>query len=307
MTAPASAASPKLNTQMLALGYPSVCVLTFLRLARQLGVELGDSLGNLTEAELETGRLTVPWSDTLTFFDILVARLNEDQQHEMVRQYMTTMPFFRAVTPFMASVTSFLTLVWRGSRGVTQTLDSRYEVRPTEHELFINFDELGLDAEGILHISGLIAIYGPLAMGAPSLTPLSWECTARRLHMRLSAPIELSSEKRRGVATNATVTSILQTLEMLGPAAPGALRDGHLILPNQAAHDVLELVEAWGVTPTEARVALALAEGRSPSEVGIELNITVATVRVHLKHLYAKTDTSNQRELVERLRAWRET
>lgn len=305
MMPPRSANDRVLNAKMLSAGYPSLCVLTFLQLARRFGADLGNHLGGITEEELERGRPSVPWPEALHFFDELIARLSEEQQHALVREYMTTLPFFRALTPFMASVTSFLTLVWRGSRGVTMPLDSRYDVHEAEHELYINLNELGSEGLGFLQISGFIAVHGPLAMGAPSLELRSWSCKPYELHVRVSAPVELSSEARLAAATNAPVTNILKTIELLGPASTGAMRDGHLVFPNQQGADIVELSSDWAITPTEARVALALAEGNRPSEIAKELSIAVGTVRVHLKHLYAKTETANQRELAQRVAHWR--
>lgn len=103
------------------------------------------------------------------------------------------------------------------------------------------------------------------------------------------------------------MATILTALELLGPIAAGAIRDGTLAFPGrqEAFDEVARLSTDWKLTPTEARVTLSLAEGRSPKAVADELDITVGTVRVHLKQVYAKTDTAGQRELVSRLSSWR--
>ena len=54
---------------------------------------------------------------------------------------------------------------------------------------------------------------------------------------------------------------------------------------------------AFGFTPTEARVAQAIAGGKRPSQIAANLAISVNTVRSHLKQVFAKTDTNSQSEL----------
>ncbi len=57
----------------------------------------------------------------------------------------------------------------------------------------------------------------------------------------------------------------------------------------------------FGLTPVEARVALTLLEGASPKEAAAELGVSFHTVRVHLAHLFDKTGTRRQSELVRLL------
>lgn len=58
------------------------------------------------------------------------------------------------------------------------------------------------------------------------------------------------------------------------------------------------LQRRYGLTDAEARVAIAIAEGRSVAECARRLDIGDATVRSHLKHVFDKTDTHRQVELV---------
>ena len=58
------------------------------------------------------------------------------------------------------------------------------------------------------------------------------------------------------------------------------------------------LVELFGLTGAEARVATALLGADSPREVAAQLGIGLATVRSHLHRLYDKTGTRRQAELV---------
>lgn len=59
-----------------------------------------------------------------------------------------------------------------------------------------------------------------------------------------------------------------------------------------------QVIERFGLTPTEARVACLLASGSSPREIARALEISYNTVRCHLQHIFIKTDTSRQGEVV---------
>ncbi len=51
------------------------------------------------------------------------------------------------------------------------------------------------------------------------------------------------------------------------------------------------------LTPTEARVAALVAQGRSNPQVAEELVMSVATVKTHLTHIFAKTGVTSRAEL----------
>ncbi|HYZ86686.1 MAG TPA: helix-turn-helix transcriptional regulator [Bryobacteraceae bacterium] len=61
------------------------------------------------------------------------------------------------------------------------------------------------------------------------------------------------------------------------------------------------LVRHPSLTKTEARVAELLVAGHSVSEICDELSIRTTTARTHLRHLFEKTDTRRQSELVAAL------
>lgn len=93
----------------------------------------------------------------------------------------------------------------------------------------------------------------------------------------------------------------------MAPLAPGeALFNGtravaalFLVDPEEmGAADEARLRQFYGLTPTEARLAALIACGNSIEEVAAELGITTGTARVHLKHVFSKTHTGRQAELV---------
>jgi DNA-binding CsgD family transcriptional regulator len=61
------------------------------------------------------------------------------------------------------------------------------------------------------------------------------------------------------------------------------------------------LCELFQLTPTEARVAAALTDGMTLAEVARQLGLAAATARWHLRHVFAKTHTCRQPELVNLL------
>jgi DNA-binding CsgD family transcriptional regulator/PAS domain-containing protein len=59
--------------------------------------------------------------------------------------------------------------------------------------------------------------------------------------------------------------------------------------------------ELFGLTVTEARVAAALASGLSVRHAADELGMRVTTLRWHLRHIFVKTKTSRQPQLISLL------
>jgi DNA-binding CsgD family transcriptional regulator len=69
--------------------------------------------------------------------------------------------------------------------------------------------------------------------------------------------------------------------------------------PERHGPHVEELLQRlFELTPTEARVAVRVASGERPSEVGAVLGMAVATVRTHLKKVFDKTSTTGQAQVV---------
>lgn len=63
------------------------------------------------------------------------------------------------------------------------------------------------------------------------------------------------------------------------------------------------LRSVWGLTDAEAEVALMLAQGRSSAEVAEVRDVSVGTVRVQTKSIYAKVGVRRQAELGARLQS----
>jgi len=75
-------------------------------------------------------------------------------------------------------------------------------------------------------------------------------------------------------------------------------------LPEEPQEAPVELLRRlFGLTLAEARVCERLVRRRGVKDIALELDITVETVRVHLKNAFAKTGTSKQTELVAKIMA----
>jgi DNA-binding CsgD family transcriptional regulator len=58
----------------------------------------------------------------------------------------------------------------------------------------------------------------------------------------------------------------------------------------------------YGLTNNEADVALRITRGADLRQISEELSVSLTTVRTHLQHVFAKTDTHRQAELVNRIK-----
>jgi DNA-binding CsgD family transcriptional regulator len=68
--------------------------------------------------------------------------------------------------------------------------------------------------------------------------------------------------------------------------------------PNRAAQvPTAWMMDAYGLTSAEVRVALALASGTSIANTARRLKISANTVKTHLRRVYDKTGTNRQAEL----------
>jgi DNA-binding CsgD family transcriptional regulator len=58
-----------------------------------------------------------------------------------------------------------------------------------------------------------------------------------------------------------------------------------------------QLMDAYGLTKAEARVAATASSGRTTAEAGLALGLSPNTVKTHLRRVFAKTDTNGHAEL----------
>lgn len=78
-------------------------------------------------------------------------------------------------------------------------------------------------------------------------------------------------------------------------------RQQHLTLLAKPADDLLGPSNPAGLTRAEFRVCLLLKRGLRPAAVRAELGISQASMRTHLRNIYAKTESAGQVDLIIRL------
>lgn len=73
-----------------------------------------------------------------------------------------------------------------------------------------------------------------------------------------------------------------------------------MLVDSHGANHGLEarLTALFELTPAEASVAREIAEGRTPNEVADKLRVMPSTIRTHLHHVFAKTATRGQGDLI---------
>lgn len=82
-----------------------------------------------------------------------------------------------------------------------------------------------------------------------------------------------------------------------GKAVPSVVI--YLSDPDERAEPPVEVIrQLYGFTPTEAHLALLLANGLTLDEAATELNVSRNTIRTHLRALFAKTGVGRQSQLV---------
>ena len=74
-----------------------------------------------------------------------------------------------------------------------------------------------------------------------------------------------------------------------------------LVVDPGPGDDAAALRRRYGLTDAEAEVALRIAHGSTPSQIAEHLTVSTTTVRKHLQHVFDKTDTHSQAELVRLL------
>jgi DNA-binding CsgD family transcriptional regulator len=106
----------------------------------------------------------------------------------------------------------------------------------------------------------------------------------------------LALERPNRLPLTALVAPFRPARNGLGSALPAAIlfvRD-----PEMLTAAAMALQGLFGLTPAEAVVASALAEGKSVGEIGAALGVSLNTARTHVKNILAKTGTSRQSQLV---------
>ena len=104
----------------------------------------------------------------------------------------------------------------------------------------------------------------------------------------------------------APAASAEETRGSLARRSDGDRGIGHVMLSlrharDTPAFDATLLEHLFGLSPTQAGIALALFNGRSPEEIALERGIKMTTLRTHLTEIFLRTGTETQRDLMRLL------
>ena len=174
------------------------------------------------------------------------------------------------------------------------------------HGIFL-IDETGRVRHANRVAEGLIAELGGLRLAGGQLTTATPDA-ARRLDALISSASSLDAERRTGgsmaVPSPSRRTPLSLTVAPLRSERFEFLRNrlsaivcvadpqSGASLPQQTLRDL------FGLTPAEAKVAMAFFEGLTSKEAAENLGLSVHTVRVQLARIFEKTQTNRQAELV---------
>ncbi|MDQ2089692.1 helix-turn-helix transcriptional regulator [Marimonas arenosa] len=123
------------------------------------------------------------------------------------------------------------------------------------------------------------------------------------LEIHFPAEIHASTLDKLGLVGE-TIAKAWKTRSM-GLLSRNFMRDGHSAKSgagkSQKNIDVLAMDNPCKLSRAEYRVCLLLSSGLKKAALLEELSIGTATLRTHLRNIYAKTDTASQAELLQKL------
>ena len=102
--------------------------------------------------------------------------------------------------------------------------------------------------------------------------------------------------------TDAAQESTQRLEKLLG--LKGAQMSGASMRKELILHDAGKLQKEFGLSDREAEVIGLYALGKTQQAIAEDLCITPATVRVHIKHVYAKTDLHSRQEIIDRMNSF---
>ena len=116
---------------------------------------------------------------------------------------------------------------------------------------------------------------------------------------RAHAPSTVAISRTDGVSVAVVLFTLRPESVLRGPGSQSGRVLAVFHDPRRLVRLRPELVaELYGLTPTEAALATALAEGRTLADFADERGCSEQTARTHMKRIFAKTGTNRQPDLV---------
>jgi DNA-binding NarL/FixJ family response regulator len=151
-----------------------------------------------------------------------------------------------------------------------------------------------------------------LVLGAPADLPLA-DAARRSCGLRppprVVALVPPASEHLVGYLVTLGVGGVVARsarIEDIDAAVAAAAKGGQFVANDLlgglsgAVRPALGVVDGPMLSPREREVLVLLAEGRSNREIASAMAVTVATVKTHLVHIYAKLGAGNRNEALGR-------
>lgn len=173
-------------------------------------------------------------------------------------------------------------------------VDSRLDV------LYANASALALFGPGLERSLHCPASGSPRWCALPQLARAVRQAIGTGQGKRLAAPIASALRLPRPDAPDLCLT----VAPFQPPQGPLRQRPCALVLardPQAPAITVPALQQLFDLTQAEALVAQALAQGAAIDRIAADTGVSINTVRTHLHHIYNKTGTARQGELITRI------
>jgi DNA-binding CsgD family transcriptional regulator len=249
----------------------------------------------------------MPWATARRAYEQLDA-LDDAAVSAIAAAFMRRSPLTRMLAQLGTDAADWIELHWIVRRALTPAARVSYDPSGEAHVLRVELHAGLAPCAGWLRMQHWQAVHVTAPLGAPALEVLELELGPRSFVGRYRPPAVAPSDARLQRASGMPLDVVLAALHAVGDTLDPHLRDGNLAADAEAhvwSDEVRKLRADWNLTPTEARIALLVAEDRSPAGVARELERKLNTVRTHLRSIYAKTETAGQRELAERIARWR--
>ncbi|QPF84564.1 hypothetical protein IC762_34020 [Bradyrhizobium genosp. L] len=159
--------------------------------------------------------------------------------------------------------------------------------------LFANVAARGMAADGLLRLQQAIATYS--TAHSQRLSDLVRAAQQGAAGGTMSLPHHVD-----GRLLTILVTSIRS--KDLGRLSDVGMKNAAVLLfvvdpLNRRSIPLAQIMDAYGLTPAEARVALAASSGNTIVETAQLLKLSPNTIKTHLRRVFAKTATGRQAEL----------
>ena len=250
-------------------------------------IEAGAALGDLEVSAWRAMRVNI--SDTLSITVGIFGAIEFSAADGAI---------LRRLVPYLQSSTHAAAIIWRERMRASTTADL---ARKTNFGWFL-LDRAGLivdmsfnqleETRGIRVITGAMGDRLAFAdqRAESTLADILDQCVAQTAAR--SWAIRLSHDP-----TSHLRISLFSISEYIGSGKPVAIATmyGEAEISADGAY---LLVDLFGLLPSEAKLAAALARGQSLAEAANQLGLTVETARNYSKKIFAKTGTRGQADLV---------